>query len=96
MDAKLLVHEKVILDTHSLIEIRVWHVPNPVPPSRHNLKYSMVYIVNNRRVIGYDNERGKGDHRHYEDEETSYHFESIEKLLAHFKADVEAIRGEKI
>lgn len=96
MTAELLIHEKLFLDADSLIEIRVWRVPKPVPPTKHGLKYSAVYIVKRKRIVGYDNERGKGDHRHFYDEETAYQFESIEKLLADFKADIEAIRGERI
>lgn len=96
MNAQLLIHEKLILDTVSLIEMRVWRVPEPVSPATHHLKYSLVYIVHGKRIIGYDNERGKGDHRHYVDEESRYHFVSIEKLLADFRTDVEAFRGEKL
>lgn len=96
MKATLLIHERLVLDTDSLIEIRVWRVPEPVPPATHYLKYSMVYIHQNKRIFGYDNERGKGDHRHFHKDESGYHFISIEKLLADFKADVEAIRGEKL
>jgi hypothetical protein len=96
MKAELIIHEKMILDADSLIEIRVWKVPVAVPPSEHELKYAAVYVVKNKRIIGYDNERGKGDHRHFFEGETSYKFETIEKLLADFKADVEAVRGGKI
>lgn len=28
------------------------------------VKYSFVYIHNGKRVLGYDNERAKGDHKH--------------------------------
>lgn len=86
----------MLLDGDSLIEIRFWRVPKPVPPSSHDLKYSAVYIVRGERVVGYDNERGKGDHRHFYGEETRYRFTSMEQLLADFKADVEAIREDKI
>lgn len=96
MKAALLIHEKLILDADSIIEIRVWRVPQPVAPSTHGLKYSLVYIEKRQRMVGYDNERGKGDHRHYADTESPYHFVSIEQLLANFKADVETIRGETI
>jgi hypothetical protein len=47
-------------------------------------------------LVGYDNERGKGDHRHYGGREERYGFWSVERLLADFKADVERLRGEKI
>lgn len=46
-----------------LMEMVVWRVPKPVPPCGHCFKYRLVYVVNGTRVIGYDNERGKGDHR---------------------------------
>jgi hypothetical protein len=47
-------------------------------------------------IVGYDNERGKEDHRHLGDREESYRFISIEQLLADFKADVIQVRGGNI
>jgi len=44
--------------------------------------------------VRYDNERGKGDHRHDGDQETSYSFISVEQLIQNFKADIERLRGE--
>lgn len=58
----------------------------------HRFKYRLVYIVDGRRVVGFDNERGKGDHRHDGDVETPYRFESIELLFADFAAAVEQWR----
>lgn len=56
----------------------------------------MFYGYPGERLVAYDNERGKGDHRHLKDEETPYHFVSLERLLADFRADVEAVRGEAL
>jgi len=70
--------------------------PSICSPYNARAKIFIVYIVQGNRVIGYDNERGKGDHRHYGDTETPYQFISIEKLLSDFKADVEIVRGEKL
>lgn len=61
-------------------------------PSRHRFKYRLVYIVAGRRVLGYDNERGKGDHRHFGGREDLFVFSSIEELLEQFTSEVEAIR----
>lgn len=44
-------------------------------------------------VVRYDNERGKGDHRHYGDLEETYAFISVEQLAADFEADVAKLRG---
>jgi hypothetical protein len=40
------------------------------------------------RVIGYDNERGKGDHRHYAGVEKPYAFTNMAQLVTDFSADV--------
>jgi len=47
------------------------------------------------REIGYDNERGKGDHRHFQGTETAYAFTSVERLIADFWSDVERVRGDQ-
>lgn len=72
-----------------LVELVVWRVPHPVPPSEHGFKYRLVYVVNGVRVVGYDNERGKGDHRHVGAAELTYRFIDVQTLLADFMADVE-------
>jgi hypothetical protein len=39
-------------------------------------------------VLRYDNEAGKGDHRHIGTSEYEYAFSTIEKLLADFQQDI--------
>jgi hypothetical protein len=92
----VLIHERVFFEDGFLIEIKVWRLPEPVPPSIHGLKYSLFYGRAGTRIVGYDNERSKGDHRHYKDRQSAYKFVSIEKLLADFKVDVEKARGARI
>jgi hypothetical protein len=58
----------------------------------HGLKYSFSYIVNDERVIGYDNYEHKMDHRHYRNEEYPYKFEGLEKLWRDFINDIEHFR----
>jgi hypothetical protein len=67
-------------------------VPQAVPPSAHRFKYRLVYIIDGARVVGYDNERGKGDHRHIAGTETAYRFIDVPTLWADFWADAEAHR----
>jgi hypothetical protein len=73
----------------------LWRVPSPVPPSSHCLKYSLFYGRPGVREVGYDNERGKGDHRHFRGVETTYRFRSVERLIADFWSDVRGLRGDK-
>ncbi len=67
--------------------------PAPVPPSIHGLKYSLFYGWPGVREVGYDNERGKGDHRHFQGTEAAYKFVSVEQLIADFWLDVRRLRG---
>ena len=96
MTAELMVRERVIFDDDAIMEIRIWRVPASVPPSPHHFKYSLFYGRPGERLIGYDNERGKGDHRHLGGREETYTFISIGRLLDDFRADVEASRGQAI
>ena len=96
MKAHLVKHVKVEDDSGNLIEVKIWQLPMPSPDKPHGYKYSMVYIVDGERVIGYDNSEGKGDHRHYREKETTYTFRGIDRLLADFGRDIEYyMRGDK-
>lgn len=91
--AQLLFHSKRVYDDGAIVELKIWVVENPVPGSDHVLKYSLYYGEGGARVVNYDNERGKGDHRHYGDREEPYAFSSVDQLVADFEADVSKIRG---
>jgi hypothetical protein len=78
-----------------LLRMRVWEVPEPVPPSEHGFKYSLFYGRPGERVILYDNERGKGDHRHYGDHEEAYEFTDVETPRSNFLADVQRVRSRR-
>ena len=69
-------------------EIVVWRVPTALRGSSHPFKYRMALVAEGVCVMWYDNEAGKGDHRRVGDEEFSYRFEGIDKLLADFAEDV--------
>ncbi len=95
MKAELLIRERVVYPDGALVEMVVWRLPKATPPSRHRFKYRLVYVVAGRRVLGYDNEPGKGDHRHFGEHEESFVFSSIKELLARFSSEVEAIRRRR-
>jgi hypothetical protein len=93
--ARLLLHRKRYYDDGAISEVRLWLVPDAVPGSTHKFKYSLSYGYPGRRAVAYDNERGKGDHRHRDAVEEPYAFESLDKLLADFEADVAALRARE-
>ncbi len=74
----------------------MWEMAAPTPEKPNGYKYSLVYIVNGIRVIGYDNAEGKGDHRHYLRTERPYRFISLRQLVTDFYDDIEKFkRGEE-
>jgi hypothetical protein len=93
MKALSFIRDRRVLPDGDIIEIVVWKVPQPVPPTTHGWKYRLFYGRAGRRIVGYDNERGKGDHRHVDGEEKPYTFVSITRLLDDFEADIAAMRG---
>ena len=93
MKARLLLRERLVLSTTAFIEIVVWQVPQPVRGSAHGYKYRLALVSDEVCVLRYDNEAGKGDHRHIDGREESVAFTSLQELLAAFRADVEAWRS---
>ena len=59
-----------------------------MPGSDHGIKYRLALISNEVCVLRYDNERGKGDHKHIGEGEVPYRFVDFETLLADFISDV--------
>jgi hypothetical protein len=92
MKAELLTDERHVLDPRAFVEIVVWRLPRPVRGSRHPFKYRLALVVDGICVLRYDNEAGKGDHRHVRDAEEPYDFTDPDALLADFWRDVEAMK----
>jgi Family of unknown function (DUF6516) len=64
-------------------------LPEPLPPSTHRYKYRLHFGAGGVTRVRYDNERGKGDHRHIGNEEFDYVFSTVEQLLDDIRSDVE-------
>ena len=86
-------YDKVVFPDGAVVEMVIWRVPKPLSPSTHGLKFRLFYGLEGRRIVGCDNEQGKGDHRHFRGRERAYRFVSVEKLMADFLADIDRIRG---
>ena len=94
MNATRIFYDKMDFPDGAILEMTIWEVPEPISGSAHRLKYSLFYRRPGIRLVGYDNERGKGDHRHVESCEEPYVFTTPEALIADFLADVKILRGE--
>jgi hypothetical protein len=89
---QLITRFKDVTADGAILEVLIWKVPKPVPPTDHGYKYSAVYVVDGVRTVGFDNERGKGDHCHLDGIEVPYAFTSVDQLIEDFIAAVAARR----
>lgn len=94
MKAVLLTKTRIAYSEISFAEIVVWELPSQVTGSSHVYKYRLAFVVNGDCVLRYDNELGKGDHRHTLAGESRYRFTSIDKLFADFERDIRRTLNE--
>jgi hypothetical protein len=88
MKATELLQTRIVYSEDAFAELVLWRVPEPVAASAHEFKYRLAYVVAGVCVVRYDNETGKGDHRHFDGKETAYSFDNPEKLIADFQRDI--------
>jgi hypothetical protein len=88
MKATLLARSKEVRDDGSIVEVVVWELPEPLSPSVHRYKYRLFYGTPAEERVRYDNERGKGDHRHCRGKEEAYAFVTLDRLLDDFERDI--------
>jgi hypothetical protein len=96
MKARLILDTKTILADGRIIQRKIWKLPHTTGGRPHALKYRLYCGKNGRTIVRYDNETGKGDHRHIgqEEAESVYVFVSLVQLLIDFDTDIEKLSGE--
>jgi hypothetical protein len=82
--ARLLLRERLVLSQRAFAEVVIWRLPTPAPGSAHSFKYRLAYIADRRCVIRFDNELGKGDHKHVDGNESPYEFVGLDRLQHDF------------
>lgn len=94
MKAILLVRNRIVYSESAFAELILWQLPISVEGSTHQFKYRLAYIVDGICVVRYDNERKKGDHRHFGEKEFANTFVSPEQLITDFEEDIERWNSE--
>jgi hypothetical protein len=87
---RIFYHKELMFD--GVIEMVIWQLPMPTKERPHGLKYRLVYAVDEVRVVGYDNETGKGDHKHLRGRELPYRFVDVDTLVVDFYRDVRSCK----
>jgi len=94
MKAEQLVNARVVYSSVAFAELVLWRLAKPVEGSTHNFKYRLAFIVDEECVLRYDNERGKGDHKHVRGEQLPYPFSTVDQLIADFQTDIARWKDE--
>jgi hypothetical protein len=84
MDAVLLEQTKRTDPDGTIIEVVVWQAQEPVEGSSDLHKYRLFYGRDGVRLVGFDNERGKGGHCHIDRIERPYNFSTVQALVRDF------------
>lgn len=95
MKATLIYRFEQDYDDGAMLRMVIWKVSEPVPPATHLFKYRLVYLEHGKRILGFDNERGKGDHRHAGKREMPYDFVDVEALVNDFVTAVKDRRNTR-
>ena len=82
------IDERIILSDNTFVEVVVWEVSESLEGSEHQYRYRLALVIRSECVMRYDNEAGKGDHKHIGSKESDYDFTDIDRLLADFWNDV--------
>ncbi len=94
MKAEQIYYRKEKKRDGTLIEISIWQVPAD-KDRWHGFKYRLHYgHTDGQCIVRYDNEKGRGDHKHTGGEVQPYIFASLTKLLDDFESDIEQYRRQ--
>ena len=94
MSARLIYREKYIYTDGAIREMVLWQLPDRTAENPHGLKYRLYYgLADGTCVVRYDNETGKGNHKHIGNRQESYPFKDVETLVADFLEDIQRARG---
>jgi hypothetical protein len=90
IDAVALLSTRIRIEENAFVELVIWQVPQPRRGSTHRYKYRLALVVDNVCVLRYDNEAGKGDHKHVGNREEPYAFPDVERLRRDFLVEARA------
>jgi len=88
MSAINVINVKRVHTNGTVVQMVIWQLDEPVSGSSHHFKYRLYCGRDGECFVRYDNERGKGDHRHVGDVESTYGFQGLERLLMDFREDI--------
>ncbi len=93
MRTRLIYRERFIYADGAIRAMVLWQLPEKTAEKPHGMKYRLYYgLADGSCIVRYDNETGKGDHRHIRGRQEPYQFKDVETLVANFLEDIEKER----
>ncbi|NEV60668.1 hypothetical protein G3446_01955 [Thiorhodococcus minor] len=86
--AELIQKRRFDLADDRFADVSIWKLPVPLAGCAHPFKYRLALVVDGVCVLRYDNEAGKGDHKHIGGREAPLRFADLDQLIDDFWADV--------
>lgn len=97
MKAELIYQEKYIYADGAVREMVLWQLPEKTSDRPHGLKYRLYYgLKDGTCLVRYDNESGKGDHKHTLGREQIFQFKDVETLVSDSLEEIEKARKGSI
>ena len=96
MEAVKFIHTRIIHSESAFAELVLWRLPKPIIGSSHEFKYRLAYVVQSECVLRYENDSGKGDHRHFGGKESTYALSTPDQLVADFQDDIARWNNENL
>jgi hypothetical protein len=87
MQAEQIEKSRIHLGDDRFAEVAIWRLAQPLAGSAHAFKYRLALVVAEVCVLRYDNEAGKGDHKHLGGRQVPYTFTTLDRLVDDFWAD---------
>ncbi len=94
VQAEKLLDVRQVFGDGGILALRLWRVSQPVPPATHLFRYALFYGPRRQQAVLFENERGKGNHKHIREVESPYVFTTPERLVEDFLAAVRVVRNE--
>ena len=90
-----MLSERRAIGEDRFAELVIWRLPQPAPGSTHSYKYRLAFVVAEQCVLRFDNESGKGDHKHIREIEVPYVFTSLPQLIEDFLQEIASWRSDE-
>lgn len=95
MKARLIYRNKIVTEDR-ITEFVIWELPHKTTDRPQGIKYRLYHgDKTGRCILRYDNESGKGDHKHVGNKEMPYKFISVEQLIKDFIFEITHLTNEE-